>query len=204
MKKVYLTSLVIAVAFSAAFSQGVSGGIRAGMNVANLSSSVGSVPQGVSVTTADTNTKVGFQFGAYLKIMTSEKFGIQPELIYSQMGASAPTGQTGSLNLNYLSIPVLLRFNVTKNFSLQAGPQLGVLLAASQSNGSTTIDTKDATNATDLGGAFGFGLDFGKFNVGARYYLGFSNLIKDLPAGFDIKQKTNAFQLVLGYQLFGK
>jgi hypothetical protein len=81
MKKVYLTSLVIAVAFSAAFSQGVSGGIRAGMNVANLSSSVGSVPQGVSVTTADTNTKVGFQFGAYLKIMTSEKFGIQPELI---------------------------------------------------------------------------------------------------------------------------
>ncbi len=204
MKKIYFSLLISAIASSVTFSQSLSFGVRGGINIANVSTTVGALPVGVTVTTASTNSKTGFQFGGYLKIMTSEKFGIQPELIYSQMGASAPSGQTGSVDFNYLSIPVLLRYNVTENFSLQAGPQLGILLAANQSNGSTSINVKDQTNGTDFGGAFGIGLDFGKFNAGARYYLGFSNLIKNVPLGLDIQQKNYAFQLVLGYELFGK
>ncbi len=180
---------------ASAFSQSVSGGLRLGMNIANNNITFG----GVSISPS---SKIGLMLGGYLTVMTSEKFGVQPELVYSQMGFTlSSSGQTVNTSFNYLSLPVILRYNVAQNFSLQAGPQLGILLAANSSNGSQTVDIKDQATGVDFGGAFGFGLDFGKFNAGARYYLGFSNLIKDTK-GTDAKQTNNAFQLFIGYSLF--
>jgi Outer membrane protein beta-barrel domain len=230
MKKIYLCFLFMAAIFSTAFSQSISGGLRAGLNIANQSISIGSLPQGVNATTPKLDSKVGFQIGGYLKIMTSEKFGIQPEVVFSQMGYNQNTTESisnGNLtfklnekniaSLGYLSLPVMLRYNITENFNLQAGPQLGILLSASGTteisgapvgsgitNGSKTEDIKKGYNDIDFGGAFGLGVDFGKFNAGARYYLGLSNLLKDVPSGFDIKGTNNSIQVFLGYQLFGK
>ncbi|MFM8741389.1 MAG: hypothetical protein ACKOC0_14475, partial [Cytophagales bacterium] len=56
----------------------------------------------------------------------------------------------------------------------------------------------------DFGGAFGLGLDCGSFNAGARYYLGLSNILKNVPTGSDLKQTNNAVQLFVGYTLFKK
>jgi hypothetical protein len=223
MKKTYLSLLFIAATFSTAFSQSISGGIRAGMNIANLSS---------SQSTTTTDPKIGLMAGAYLTIMVSEKFGVQPELVYSQMGASGSNTQNIAQSgppimitvkaddrLNYLSLPVLVRYNLTENFSLQVGPQLGFLLAATENrnvsgvpasgvtgitNGSSTVDIKDQITGINFGAAFGLGVDFGKFNAGARYYLGFSNLLKDVPPGSNAKVTDNAIQVVVGYTLFGK
>jgi hypothetical protein len=201
MKKIYLSSLFITAFFSAAFSQGVSGGIRAGMNIANQTASLGSV-------SASIGSKIGLMVGGYVTIMTSEKFGIQPELVYSGLGSSLSSGgQTSTGSFNYLSVPVFLRYNVSENFNIQAGPQLGILLSASSTTGSAaSVDIKDTVNGTDFGAAFGFGVDFGKFNAGARYYLGFSNTEKNSSQfqGQDTKLTNNAIQLFVGYTLFGK
>ncbi|MFM8743718.1 MAG: porin family protein [Cytophagales bacterium] len=105
---------------------------------------------------------------------------------------------------NYLSLPVMLRYNASENISIQAGPQLGFLLSATSSAGSQSIDVKDQLNGIDFGGAFGLGFDFGSFNAGARYYLGLSNILKNVPTGSDLKQTNNAVQLFVGYTLFKK
>jgi Outer membrane protein beta-barrel domain len=196
MKKSILSVFLVSGCFIASFSQGVSGGLRVGMNIANQNQS----GSGLSISS---DAKIGLMAGAYLTIMASEKFGVQPELVYSQMGASTSIlGSTVNNNFNYLSLPVMLRYNVTENFNLQAGPQLGLLLSASQSSGSNSVDIKNQANSIDFGGAFGLGVDFGKFNAAARYYLGFSNLAKDAPSGVSIK--GTSIQIMVGYQLFGK
>jgi hypothetical protein len=199
MKKFYLSSLFIASTFSAAFSQGVSGGLRLGMNIANQTSSI----NGLSISA---DSKIGLMAGAYLTIMTSDKFGIQPELVYSQYGSSATSnGQSASNNFNYLSLPVMLRYNVAENISLQAGPQLGILLSATRTSGSSSIDLKDQAIGIDFGAAFGLGADLGDFNLGARYYLGLSNIEKNSSIqGLTVKTTNSAIQLFIGYRLFGK
>jgi Outer membrane protein beta-barrel domain len=203
MKKIILSAALVALCSVLSFAQGISGGVRAGVNLANIKSS----GSGVSITS---DTKVGLLLGGYLKIMISEKFGIQPELVYSQLGGSTSFsgfGQTTTTtsNLNYLSVPIMARYNITENFNLQAGPQLAFLLSASDKSGSAAaVDIKEQLNSLDLGLAFGLGVDFGKFNAGARYALGLSNLVKNVQAGSDGKSTNNTIQLFVGYQLFGK
>jgi Outer membrane protein beta-barrel domain len=199
MKKFALSVLFSASVFSLALSQGISGGLRAGMNIANQTSSV----NGLSLSV---DSKIGLMAGAYLTIMTSDKFGIQPELVYSQYGSSATSnGQSISNNANYLSLPVMLRYNLAEKINLQAGPQLGILLSATRTSGSSSIDLKDVANGIDFGAAFGLGVDLGDFNLGARYYLGLSNLEKNSAnQGFTVKTTNSAIQLFIGYRLFGK
>jgi hypothetical protein len=105
------------------------------------------------------------------------------------------------LPFDYISVPVLLRFNVSENINLHAGPQVGFLLSAKITDGDDSIDIKEGFTGTDFGAAFGIGGDFGKFNGGLRYYLGFANIIEDTTDGGTFK--NNAFQIFLGYRLFG-
>ena len=61
----------------------------------------------------------------------------------------------------------------------------------------------------DVGAVFGLGADIGKFNLGLRYTIGFSNIIKNptgsIP-GFSFKQEVSnvGWQIVAGYRLFGQ
>jgi LysM repeat protein len=203
MKKINLSLIIVVLVSSMAHAQSVSFGLRGGINIAKLTFST----SGVS---ASIDPKVGLMLGTYLTVMTSEKFGIQPELVYSSFGGSFnitnTSGQTVSVtsNYNYLSLPVMLRYNASENISIQAGPQLGLLLSATSSSGSQSIDVKDTLNGIDFGGAFGLGFDFGAFNAGARYYLGLSNIAKNVPTGSDQKVTNSAIQLFVGYTLFKK
>lgn len=209
MKKIYVLLFLIGAYFSSS-SQNISGGIRLGMNVANTK-----VTTIASSITPD--AKVGFFVGGYMSVMLTGKFGIQPELIYSTMGSTSSsvlTSQgitikaTDELKFSYLSLPVMLRFNLTDNFNLQLGPQLGYLLSATETAGATGIptisaDIKSSLNDIDFGAAAGLGVDFGKFNAGARYYLGFSNLVKN-TTGSANKISNNSIQVYIGYSLFGR
>lgn len=199
MKKIYLSFVIIVLVSSMAHAQSVSFGLRGGINIAKATVSGGSG-------SVSTDSEVGLQLGTYATFMISDDFGLQPELVYSQYGGSSTFNGTKSTGtFGYLSIPLMARYNVSENFSLQAGPQLGFLLSATSKAGSgNSVDIKDAYNTVDLGGAVGFGVDFGSFNAGARYYFGLSNIAKDVPTGSDLTIKNSAFQLFVGYTLFKK
>jgi len=151
-------------------------GIKGGLNVSNLY--VDEV--------SDENARFGFNLGFYGQILSSDAFAIQPELLFSTKGSEIEYGgsffdQTVKYNLSYLDLPVLAVFKLGKSAEIHVGPYVGYLLGAKIShegdlgNGTDEID-KDNLKPFDYGLSGGFGLNFGNFQVGARYNYGLAKL----------------------------
>lgn len=196
MKKLILLLVVIGFTTAGAFAQGVSGGIKAGLNLADQKISGG----GISI---DTKMKVGFHFGAYATIMFSDKLGIQPEALYSTQGSKVEfDGADGDFNFSYLNVPVLLRYNINDLVHLHAGPQFGFLLKAEADSDGDTEDIKDSFKGSDLGLAFGGGVDLPMgLGFGIRYTAGLSQISEDEDENGE--WKNNNIQLYVSYKLFG-
>lgn len=136
--------------------------------------------------------------------MTSENFGFQSEVLYSAQGG-AGSGGSGDFNLNYLSVPILLRYTFTPGVSIQAGPQIGFLLSATVDG----TDAKSAMNTTDFGLAFGLCVERpGGVSFSFRYVLGLTNTFNSdarsafSQLGFGSTTMTNrVIQLSLGLGL---
>lgn len=201
MKKLLLPICLLLAGVVTSNAQGVAIGVRAGLNLANQSITA----SGLS---SSPDSKTGYLVGGYATIMFSDKLGVQPELFLSSVGSTWPSSLTGgpseTLRLNYVSIPVLLRYNVAANFHLLAGPQIGILASAKGIAGSNTQDLKSDFNSADISGTFGAGMDFGPFNAGVRYNFSFSNTASDKGSFSGATVKNNVIQIVAGFKLFGK
>ncbi|CAM2906394.1 porin family protein [Flavobacterium frigoris] len=202
MKKITLTvAAVLAFAFSNA--QTTKFGIKGGLNVSNFSGDV-----------EDNSALVGFNVGGFVEIKVSDKFAVQPELLFSTQGAKNEFTEPGGykvdskLTLGYINVPVMLKYYAAEKFSLEAGPQIGFLVSAKSkadiTDGGTTVtvkeDSKDQFKSIDFGMNFGAGYDFTEnLSAGLRYNLGLSN-IADVEAGDDFKLKNSVFSVSLGYK----
>ena len=151
-------------------------GVKGGLNVSNLY--VDEV--------SDENARFGVNLGFYGQILSSDVFAIQPELLFSTKGSEIEYGgsffdQTVKYNLSYLDLPVLAVFKLGESAEIHVGPYVGYLLGANIShegdlgNGADEID-KDNLKPFDYGLSAGFGLNFGNFQVGARYNYGLAKL----------------------------
>ncbi len=128
----------------------------------------------------DNGIKVGFQIGALAEIMISDKFAVQPELLYSAQGTKFDGEGDASYKLDYLNIPIMAKYYVAEGFSLEAGPQIGFLMSAKYDFDGGDEDIKDELNSTDFGLNFGAGYDVTEnINLGLRYSLGLSNINKE-------------------------
>jgi len=192
MKKYLLVVTLVTLMAPIAFSQ-IAGGVRLGANVSNQKAELdGDTEVG--------DAKIGFLLGLYLTANISEKIAIQPELFYSGVGSK--DGDI-SINTNYLSVPILLRYNINEMINIHVGPQLGFLVSAKAAFDGNSIDVKDGFNSIDFGATIGAGLDFGKFNAGARYNLGLSDIQKSDGDATDFNVTNRTFQIFVGYRLFG-
>jgi opacity protein-like surface antigen len=183
MKKIILTAVAV-MAFSLSNAQGMRFGLKAGLNMASLNGDIENV-----------KSKIGFNGGGFAEFKVTEKFAVQPELLFSLQGADAEEGD-GSINLNYINIPVMAKYYVIEGLSLQAGPQIGFLMTAEASGGGQDVDIKDSTSSIDFGLNFGAGYDITK-NIFAdvRYNLGLTTLDKD----GEVKTQNGVFQIGVGY-----
>ncbi len=190
MKK-NLFLLVVLFTFSSVYSQGIIFGVKAGVNLATLNSSISGINDHVSMRTA-------FHVGGVADVSITDQFSIQPELIYSSVGAKSDIdGGDFDIITDYLSIPFLAKYNVANGFSLLAGPQAGFLLNAKIKAEDEEEDFKDEMESIDFG--LGFGLAY-KLDAGlsfdARYVLGLSNAWADTG---DDTIKNNVIQFSIGY-----
>jgi opacity protein-like surface antigen len=189
MKKIIL-SMVAILAFGFANAQETRFGVKGGLNLTNFTGGY------------DTKSLVGFHVGGFAEIKVMDKFFIQPELLYSAQGAKfdSPFGDYDA-KLNYLNIPVLAKYYVTKEFSVEAGPQIGFLLSA-KADGE---DAKDFYKSTDIGFNLGAGYNFTEnLSVGIRYTVGLSGVAdrgdyEDLEDYYD-SAKNSVLALSLGYK----
>src|SRR5579863_8147636 len=111
--------LLASFSFATAHAQ-LAFGVKAGANISNVTGS----------DATGTSALVGFNAGAYLKIPLPHNLSIQPELVYSGQGFKQTSGGiTTTQHLNYLNIPILLKYSFAGVF-IETGPQAGFLLNA--------------------------------------------------------------------------
>lgn len=176
-------------------SQSINGGIKAGLNISNVKAKLSSG-------SISGDALLGLHAGLFLKAMVSEKFGIQPELLYSQQGNGKNADKE---RINYFNVHLMGRYQLSKVFNLELGPQLGFLLSAKDNDGN---DISDVLNGMNLSIAFGLGVELPEgFIMSARYVAGVSNDVDLGPNGFrssDLKLTQSNIMFSLGYKLFGQ
>jgi len=195
MKKIIL-SIVAILTFgfvNAQEKEDMSFGIKGGLNISTITN--------VNDVGVSSSSLIGFHVGVFGEFMVSDKFAIQPELLYSAQGIKLDfDGDKGDLKLDYINIPVMAKYYVAEAFSLEFGPQIGFLVSAKAKSGGVSEDVKDQFKSTDVSLGFGANYNFAeKFMLGARYNLGLTRLQKDLFPG-ESESKNSVFQISLGYK----
>lgn len=181
-KKVWIACMVIALATTTVNAQEVKLGLKLGMNVSSINGGLSNL-----------DSKTGFVLGGTAEVFITEKFSIQPELLFSQQGAKSRGSFT--YDLNYLTLPVMAKYYIAKGFSIEAGPQFSFLVKdelISVTNG-TTANT-DAANF-DLNANLGLGY---KLNNGIFFQTRYNLGIIAISENPDIK--NGVFQISFGYQ----
>lgn len=184
MKKILLLAVFTVLGVANVNAQKIKLGVKGGINLASVSGD----------NTKDIGSVTAFNFGVLSEVPISEKFSFQPELMYSGQGYSF---NDNTIALNYLNIPLMGKYYVTKGLSVEAGPQIGFLLAAKNEK----TDVKDSFKTVDFGVNLGLGykLENG-LNFGVRYNLGLTDI--NNVANSSNKNKNGVFQLSVGYFFF--
>ena len=166
MKKLFLGA---AVAMSSlAFAQQF--GVKGGMNVSSLSK---------DSSLSDQKSKIGFNAGVFVDVPLGSQFTLQPELLYTQYGAKSDYNQnvvtqngienqrfSSATHLDYIALPVMVQYNATPNFYLEAGPEFGVNVSAKDK-------VKNETTGNTLGESGNYSYSINKFNLGIGIVAGY-------------------------------
>mgnify|MGYP000008374158 CR=1 FL=1 len=184
MQKIFLFTVATFLLFTTTNAQDFQLGAKAGINFAQINGD----------NTNDFDPITEFHFGMVAEVPLSDSFSFQPEVLFSGQGYSL---DDDIINLDYVNIPFLAKYYVTKGLSIEAGPQLGFLVSAKNEN----TDVKEFFNKTDLSLNIGLGYKLGSnINFAVRYNLGLSD-INDLD-GFSDKYKNGVVQVSIGYFIF--
>jgi hypothetical protein len=190
MKKLML---VLIAAGSALFAGAqVQYGIKAGYNLATVTTSP---KQG------GLSSKSDFDAGLFATIPLFTSCYLQPEVMYSGQGTMInDTFVSGKMNLGYINVPVLFKYQHESGLFAETGPQVGFLLSAKETAGGQTIDTKSNTQSVDFSWAFGIGykLPMG-LGIDARYNLGLTNIDKSSLSNETVKNSVFEFGLFYAF-----
>jgi hypothetical protein len=170
MKKVFT---VFAILGFFLFSHTVSAQIRNAIIVGASASQIDGDRQGGF-------DKAGLVFGGSSNFKINDKFSFQPEILWLQKGSKADTFDVFDPNafykwrLNYVSIPVLLNYQIQQRFTLQAGITADYLIDAKVDAGNGFYDRTDELQKLDLNYTGGFEYKIGdNFSANARYQYSF-------------------------------
>lgn len=215
MKKLLFTITVSVFGLSLTNAQlDISFGAKAGLNVSTIGGDFG-----ISDIDNFTNTKsrVGFHVGGLAEVKLSEKFAVQPELLFSLQGSKIEyrdpvfpeDNEDVTTTLSYINLPIMAKFFPIEGLSVEAGPQVGFLISDK-----TKSSIPDGVNDNTFSyKTFDFGLNIGagyRMENGllfqARYNFGLAK-IDDTPDpisglgvfGNTFSRKNRNFQLSVGY-----
>lgn len=179
-------------------------GVKGGLNISNLTEA------------QDNKTRINFHIGALAEFKINENFSIQPELMYSRQGITGSTREgdmdmvydvEAVFKLDYLNLPIMAKYYIKEGFSIQAGPQIGLIVTAKYEEETTGMgmnmtvieDIKSGIKTVDFGLNFGLGyeLPVGVF-FDARYNVGLTGIFKDIEDS--VKPLNRVFQLSVGYK----
>ncbi|OKL41046.1 porin family protein [Pontibacter flavimaris] len=163
-------------------------GIKGGVNFASVH---GSDKDKFGATSSHTS----FHAGVFAQFGISNFFSLQPELLYTRKGYER---QDSVFRLDYLEVPVLAVFNISRNLSVHLGPQVGVMMSVKEEDKEVDLEPY---NSFDYGLAAGLeGSLMERFRVGTRYVHGLGDLRKQDDSGSNIDEriKNGVIQVYVG------
>ncbi len=188
---------VLALCFTSAHANKITFGAKAGLVLSNGAN----IPEEWS----DVSFKAGFTGGVFLNFAVKDNFSLQPELLYTQKGATSNlydglVAIDATAKFDYVELPLLAMYTfpvkgVLKPY-LYAGPGVAFNLNSELDVGvsifSTSIDISSITHTTDFillaGGGFDVALGAGMIIFDARFQYGFTNVIQ--TGDFEINGST--------------
>ena len=193
-KLIFLATMLIFISVSS-FSQGLTFGIKGGATLNKLTGK-----------SFKEEFSFGYHVGAFATLGMGGKLSLQPEVLFSQLTTdtasnfSAVSQNLGfnkvkDVKLKYLSIPILLNYNLSNLFALQVGPQYAILIDQDKN---LTQNGKEAFKTGDFSMVGGLQLKLVKFRVYGRYVIGLSD-ISDVPNSGEWKNQS--IQLGVGIAL---
>ena len=190
-KSIFLAILIFVIAVSSNAQAGFRLGVKGGANLTKISGQA-----------FNDSYRLGYQLGGFAEIDFSKGFGIQPELLWSESNTRTASGTSPiytnlngnqDIKLDYLTIPILLRLNVSNMVTLHVGPQYGILI----NNNNTVIQNGgNAFKNGDFAMVAGIQLNLSAFRIYGRYNIGLDN-INDI----DNKDKWTHQQIQFGLGL---
>ncbi len=203
---------------------GIKYGVKGGYNLATYS----------GTDSRSSEYKSGFTAGLYANFGIADNFSIQPEVLFSQKGASIDNFQglpttRFKTTLSYIDVPVLFRVNTGedgKGLFFELGPQ-GSFLVRNRDftqTGNTSTQSTDNTSTADLNkvaiayvGGIGYQITSG-LSLGLRYTGDFSQVYKQgnsasyLAKSYDTSMSNgqnpsvhnSVFQFQVGYAFGGR
>ena len=177
----YFILLLLSLVVSSTYAQELDFGIKAGANFATINDA-----SGFSNTT-------GFVGGIFLGFKLGDTWGLQADMLYSQQGGEFALGD---VNLDYINVPVVLKYYMTNNLHIHAGPQFGINVNDNVDEVlpdlGDGIQLADA-ESFDVEGVVGIGYEF-PFGLRAsmRYNFG-------LTDAFNTGGKNSVITLAAGY-----
>ena len=164
-------------------------GAKAGVNFSSINSD----------SFSEDNTMTGLHLGLLAEIPLTTRFSIQPEVFYSTQGTEAEVIMLGSeprtteFKLDYIQVPVLAKFYLTKSLAIAAGPSFNFLVKEE-------VDGEEADfgNSFEFGGTVGVSYNFtGSFFADARYFNGFTDAFDS--ENYIDSSKNYGFQVGIGF-----
>jgi len=181
-------------------------GFRGGLNFSNI---VGGDVQ------ESPKSRIGFQAGFLAEFYLSRSLGVQGEILYSEQGFNNAMDTNGDgtdeevqFNLNYVNLPIMLKYYITNNFCVALGPQIGVNVTSKLEiiNGpiGAANERENLENLEFLDFSAGVGLSY-KFDEGfffqGRYLLGITPIrIFEIPDGETLDIRHSVFQVSAGFR----
>lgn len=161
---------------------------------------------GINTTSVDNSIAISPHFGLYYSIVVTEKFGLQPELLYSVQPTHFNVNNVSATrNLSYINLPVMAKLYVANGFNLQFGPYVGIL-ASVKSDDDADVSIKANFRGMDYGVGLGAAYEFaGGFNLGTRYNLGLADVSSNAVNSsgtvvtVDTRNTNQYMQFYIGY-----
>mgnify|MGYP003575633054 CR=1 FL=1 len=168
------------------------------------------VKMGLSYATATKGTanvapdsRLGFVVGIFGEVpIVNDLLSVQGEVLYSVQGFErlykiSGEEKNAKYNLDYINVPIFAKYYLVKGFSIEAGPQFGLLVNHRISTPFSREENPIPEKVEDFDLSIAVGTSF-KFNSGLfvniRYTHGFTDVIEEIEA------KNTTFQLGLGYK----
>ena len=110
MKKVLFIAVIALLGLGTANAQSVKFGVKAGVNLSKIKVDV----------LEKSDVSFGFNFGLFTEIGLSDKFFLQPEVLFSTQGAKFENSENGDVESATFKINYLNHFkNETKHFKIE-------------------------------------------------------------------------------------